>query len=111
MGSQVVRAQAHTLGAVETHRAQIPFLQPIQSHDILLRLVQRFLVEGHRHSEDMGRTEQAVSVFLQPEYARAFVSCLVRTHTLEHAEAVVKRVSQHMHFGFTPGNHFSIHPD
>src|SRR5437660_10200931 len=36
---------------------------------------------------------------------------LVRTHTLEHAGAVVKPVRQYVHLGVLPGNELSVVPD
>ncbi len=36
---------------------------------------------------------------------------LVGAHALEHAQAVVECVRQHVHLGVAPGHHLAIHPD
>src|SRR5210317_1755362 len=64
---EVVRTQAHTLGAIKAHGPQVAFLQLVLTHHVLLRLVERGLVKGDGHTEDVGRVKQPGSVLLETE--------------------------------------------
>ncbi len=111
VGTQLVGAQPHTLGAEEAHGAQVTFGQLVLAHHGALGLVQRGLVVGHLHAEDVGRPEQAVGVLFQAEDAGAAIGRVVGAHALEYTQAVVKGVGEDMDFRLTPWHQFAIHPD
>ena len=71
VGLQALGAQAHGLGTEVGQRAQVGLLQPVLAHHGAMGLVDRVLVEGHVHAQDVRRAEQAVGVFLQAEDAGA----------------------------------------
>ena len=106
----MLRAQAHPLGADKTQRAHVRRLQPVLAHHRALGLVQRVLVVGYLHVEDMRRAEQPVGVLVQTEDRRALLG-LVGAHALEHAHAVVQGVGEDVDLGLTPGHQLAVEPD
>jgi hypothetical protein len=111
MHLEVVGAQPHALGAVERHRPQITALgELILARHVDAGPVQGGLVERQFHAEDLGRTEEAPGVRLQPEDGHAALG-LVGADALENAQPVVQGVGQDMGGGIAPGHHFAVIPD
>jgi hypothetical protein len=59
---------------------------------------------------DVRRVEQAVGVFLEAENGRAGIG-LVGAHALEHGQAVMQRMGQHVGGRFAPGHELAVVPD
>ena len=107
---EVVGAQAHALRTKKTHGTDVRLIQIVCPDHLALRCIQGLFVVRHVHAQNVRRAEQTVGVLLEAKNRRAF-GRLVGANTLEHTEAVMKGMGQHMNPCFLPGHHFAIEPD
>ncbi len=110
MDFQVVGAQTHAFGAIETHGADIGAVQLILDQRLALRPVDVVFVKRHRHIHDMRGTEQAVGVFLHPEN-RGTLAGMVSPDAFKHPQTVMQGVRQHVDFCFPPLKPLAILPN
>ena len=61
--------------------------------------------------QNMGRVKQALNMLGKTEDCRTAVLAGVAPNALEHADAVVEGMGEHMYSGFGPGDKLAVHPD
>jgi hypothetical protein len=110
MDFQVIRAQAHAFRTVKCHRAKVGFGQAIFTHNALVCFVDNIFAEGHFHTHDMRRTEEAIRMLLHTENASAKAWTIIGAHAFKHAHAVMQCVGQNVNLGIAPGNEFTVEP-
>ena len=110
VNAEVVRAQAHSLGAVKSDGPDISRRQGILSHHRDTGFVNFVEGTGQAHPQDVRRTLHAAGVVMQPENSNT-ARRLVGAHAFENPHAVMQRVGKHVHVRLPPGNQFAVKPD
>ncbi len=91
MHLEVVSANPHPLGTIESHGAKIGGVKVVFPDGVKLRLIQGVGIKRNLHSQNMRRAEKTICMILQPENGRPFL-CMIGAHALEHTHAVMQRV-------------------
>src|SRR3569623_2451006 len=110
MSLQILGAQTHPLGAIDTHGADVAGFELVVAYHLPGGVVERRLVVRHFQAEDMRRAEQAVGVFTQTDDGRPALG-LVSAYAFEYPETVMQSVGEHVHFRVAPGHQLALYPD
>ena len=100
----------HLFRAVIRQWPYVGTFQFVGTHDFPMGFINRVLIVGHFHLEDVCRVEESCRVVLQAEDSRAATG-VVGAHTFKHTHAVMQRMGQNVRIGIAPGDELAIHPD
>ena len=97
-----------TIAAVDD-RTDVAFLEAVDRNQLEDRLIDFGRSVRRRHAVDLGRVEEPVGVFRQPENGGTILG-LVAAQTLEDRRAIMHDMGQHMDSGVVPIDQCAIQP-
>jgi hypothetical protein len=103
--------EAHHAVADEGERPDVALGEAVLAQRVEHGLGDDLARERDRHQVDVRGLEEPAHVLGQAEHRGAAVVGAVAADALEHAEAVVQRVGQHVHARLVPRNHAAVEPD
>src|SRR5262249_467684 len=102
---------AHLTVADEDQRTDVTLSQSVHAYGLDAGALDLLRGERNLQAENLGGVEQPPSVLREAKDRRTAGLGLIAANPLEDADAIVKRMREHVNFGIAPVDEPSVHPD